>query len=125
VAALALVPLASRAGRHRLAFAASAAAIALMVAVAALSMYPVLVPSSLGPELSLTAYNAASSPGTITTILAVAAAGLPFVVGYTTVVYRVFRGPVRPHHHGQDHGYGEGPAHDQAGEASPDDQRAA
>jgi len=55
-----------------------------------------LVPSSLGSELSLTIYNAASTSGTLRAMLLVALAGLPFIVGYTVVVYRVFRGPARP-----------------------------
>ena len=96
LATLTTVPVATRAGRAALAFTASAATVALMVALAAFSVYPLLVPSSLGNELSLTIYNAASTAGTLRTMLLVAFAGLPFIVGYTVVVYRVFRGPARP-----------------------------
>jgi cytochrome d ubiquinol oxidase subunit II len=95
-AALVVTPLATRAGRMRLAFAASSATIALMVLVTATSAYPVLVPSRLGDELSLTIYNAASTRGTLAAILVVAGVGLPLVLGYTIAVYRVFRGTVRP-----------------------------
>ncbi|HTP28558.1 MAG TPA: cytochrome d ubiquinol oxidase subunit II, partial [Anaeromyxobacteraceae bacterium] len=93
--ALVVIPLATRAGRPGLAFAGSAAAIALMIFVSALSTYPVLVPSRLGLEGSLTIYNASSTPRTLATMLAIAVVGVPIVLGYTIWMYRTFKGPVR------------------------------
>ena len=46
------------------------------------------------PDLarSLTIYNASSSPRTLTVMLVIALIGMPFVIGYTIWIYRVFRG---------------------------------
>jgi cytochrome d ubiquinol oxidase subunit II len=96
VAALALVPWATRRGRELLAFLASAATIVAMIALAAVSLFPRLVPSSLGLERSLTIYNAASTPRTLTVMLVIALVGMPLVIGYTAVIYRIFRGKVGP-----------------------------
>ncbi len=93
--ALVVLPVATRSGRRGLAFVASSATISLMILVAALSAYPVLVPSSLGLENSLTIYNASSTPRTLATMLVIALAGVPIMLGYTIWIYRVFKGPVR------------------------------
>lgn len=95
IAALASIPFMIRRGMKRAAFLASSATIALIITVTASSVYPVLVPSSLSPELSLTIYNAASTPGTLALMLIIALIGLPIMLGYTFAVYRVFRGPTR------------------------------
>jgi len=95
-AALASIPFALQAERKATAFLTSSAAIALMVMLTALSLYPVLVPSSLGHQLSLTIYNAASTHGTLVNMLVIASIGIPIVLGYTFVVYRIFRGLARP-----------------------------
>jgi cytochrome d ubiquinol oxidase subunit II len=95
-AALVAIPIATRAGRTGIAFAASSATIALAILTAALSGYPVLVPSSLGAELSLTIYNAATTPGTMRVMLGIASVGVPLIAGYTIAIYRVFRGPAQP-----------------------------
>jgi cytochrome d ubiquinol oxidase subunit II len=93
--ALASIPIMIRTRRKGVAFLASSATIALMIIAVASSVYPVLVPSSLNPELSLTIYNAASTPGTLVLVLAIALIGIPIMLGYTFAVYRVFRGPTR------------------------------
>jgi cytochrome d ubiquinol oxidase subunit II len=93
--ALAAIPIATVAGRVRAAFAASSAALALDVLLAACLAHPVLVPSTLGVDLALTVRNAASTPGTLRAMLAIAAVGVPLVAAYTFGIYRVFRGPVR------------------------------
>ena len=92
---LAVLPL-SRAGKAGFAFAASSTAITSMVLVAAVSMFPRLVPSSIDLANSLTAYNAASTPRTLTVMLVIALVGMPLVLGYTIFVYRIFRGKVGP-----------------------------
>ncbi len=58
-------------------------------------LFPNLLPSSLRPEYSLTAYNAASSPLTLTIMLVVALIFVPIVLIYQGWAYRVFRGKVK------------------------------
>src|SRR5262245_52900267 len=53
-AALASIPFMIRMGMKGVTFLASSASVALIISVTASSVYPVLIPSSLGPELSLT-----------------------------------------------------------------------
>jgi cytochrome d ubiquinol oxidase subunit II len=95
VAALVAVPLANRRGAAGLAFLASSTAIVALVAAAAASAYPVIVPSRIDPAYSLTAANASASPKSLGTMLIIALAGMPAVIGYTAFIYRSFRGPVR------------------------------
>lgn len=94
VLALILVPINIRAGRKKTAFAASSATVGLMVLETAHSLYPVLVPSRLGMDLSLTIYNAASTPSNLLGMVAVATVGLPIMLAYTFCIYRIFRDPV-------------------------------
>jgi cytochrome bd ubiquinol oxidase subunit II len=95
--ALLAIPVLSRQGRAGAAFAASSATIACMILVAAVSAFPVLVPSSIDLANSLTAYNASSSKLTLTVMLIIALIGVPLVLGYTIFVYRQFRGKVQPY----------------------------
>lgn len=64
-----------------------------MILTLAMGMFPNLVPA-LNPDLSLTIYNAASSPLTFKTMLIIALTGIPIVLFYTVYVYRVFGGKV-------------------------------
>jgi cytochrome d ubiquinol oxidase subunit II len=50
--------------------------------------------SSLNPAWNLTVYNSSSSELTLLIMTVIAALGMPFVIGYTAVVYWVFRGKV-------------------------------
>ncbi|MBI5508239.1 MAG: cytochrome d ubiquinol oxidase subunit II [Deltaproteobacteria bacterium] len=81
------------------AFISSAVGIAGLVALFGLALFPNLVTANNDPTLSLTAFNAASSPRTLGNMLIVAAVGMPLVLTYTVVVYRVFRGKVRLSEH--------------------------
>lgn len=92
--ALAAVPLAARVGKYHVAFLASSTAIVSMVGLAGVSLFPRLVPSSIDLAYSLTAYNASSTPRTLTAMLVIAVIGMPLVIGYTVFIYRVFRGRV-------------------------------
>ena len=92
--ALLAIPVLTRAGRLGWAFTASSAAIAMMIALAALGLYPRLVPSSLDLAHSLTIANASSTPRTLRTMLVIALVGMPIVIGYTIYIYRVFKGKV-------------------------------
>ncbi|MCC7408129.1 MAG: cytochrome d ubiquinol oxidase subunit II, partial [Phycisphaeraceae bacterium] len=51
--------------------------------------------SSPTPQNSLTIYSGASSPLTLKIAAIFAAVGMPFVLGYTAVIYWSFRGKVR------------------------------
>jgi cytochrome d ubiquinol oxidase subunit II len=92
VAAALGYPFALKARRFGLAFTASSVAIASQIGIAAAGLFPRLVPSRPDLAQSLTIYNASSSPRTLTTMLVIALVGMPFVVGYTIWIYRVFRG---------------------------------
>jgi len=54
-------------------------------------LFPNLLPSSLDPANSLTAFNSMSSPLTLKIMLGVALVFVPIVIGYQIWVYRLFR----------------------------------
>jgi cytochrome d ubiquinol oxidase subunit II len=60
--------------------------------LAAAALYPRLVPARPDLARSLTIFNSASSPRTLTTMLVIALIGMPCVIAYTAIIYRVFRG---------------------------------
>ncbi|MHC5012708.1 MAG: cytochrome d ubiquinol oxidase subunit II, partial [Planctomycetota bacterium] len=64
------------------------------IGFAALSLFPRLVPSITNLEHSLTIYNASSTERTLMVMLVIALIGMPFVIGYTFVIYRAFKGKV-------------------------------
>ncbi len=80
-------------GRDGTAFAASSLAIAGLLAIAALALYPDVLPATDAAR-SLTVENAASSELTLRTMLVVALVGMPLVLFYTLFVYARFRGRV-------------------------------
>jgi len=86
--------LSARARRALLSFAASSLTIVGMVGLAAVSLYPVLVPSTIDEKLSLTIGNAASTPRTLFTMLVIAGLGMPLVIAYTALIHVLFRGKV-------------------------------
>jgi cytochrome d ubiquinol oxidase subunit II len=88
------IPVATNARRYWAAMLASSLTILSMIGLAAVSMFPVLVPSTLDAAYSLTAYNAASTPKTHTVMLIIALIGMPIVIAYTIYIYRVFKGKV-------------------------------
>jgi cytochrome d ubiquinol oxidase subunit II len=57
-------------------------------------LFPNLLPSSLDPQASVTAFNASSSPLTLSIMLGVVLCCLPVVIGYQIWVYLLFREPV-------------------------------
>ena len=93
--AIANIPRAIHLKKYFIAFLSSAASILAFVCLAAIGIFPKLVPSNPNPEFSLTIYNAASSPKTLTVMLIIALIGLPFVMAYTFSIYWVFRGKVK------------------------------
>lgn len=93
--AVANVPREIHHGRDFRAFLSSCASMIALMMLFGLGMFPNMVYSKPHPEYSLTLYNAASSPKTLSIMLKIAVMGLPLVVAYTSVIYWVFRGKVR------------------------------
>lgn len=75
-----------------LAFGGSSAATVGIISTVGLSMFPFILPSSIDPQSSLTAWNASSSHLTLFIMLVVTAIFLPLILIYTTWVYRVLWG---------------------------------
>jgi cytochrome d ubiquinol oxidase subunit II len=93
--AIANIPREIHHGREFLAFISSAAAIASLLALFSIGIFPNIVLSNPNPEYSLNIYNAASSEKTLTIMLIIAAIGFPFVLAYTISIYWIFRGKVK------------------------------
>ena len=94
MAATAYVPMANRAGKYGWSFLASATTIASSMGLAAVCLFPRMVPSTMDLENSLTIYNASSTPLTHKVMLVIALIGMPLVIGYTAYIYKVFAGKV-------------------------------
>jgi cytochrome bd ubiquinol oxidase subunit II len=94
IAAMLYIPVAVKTGKYFAGFLASSAVIASMIGLAALSLFPRLVPSSIDLGYSLTVYNASSTHRTLATMLVIALVGMPIVLAYTILIYRVFKGKV-------------------------------
>jgi cytochrome d ubiquinol oxidase subunit II len=92
--ALAAYPLALARGGG-LAFLASSAIVAAALGIVGVSLHPFMVPALPPGDVALTIYSASSSTLTLKTMLVIALAGMPVVVGYTIFIYRQFSGPVR------------------------------
>jgi len=93
--AIANIPREITKGRDFRAFLSSCAAIAALLFLFAMGLFPNIVYSHPNPEHSLSIYNASSSPRTLTIMLIIAAIGIPFVLAYTTSIYWIFRGKVK------------------------------
>ena len=90
-------PLALNIGRNTTAVCLSGSILGCMMGLAAVGLFPRLLPSRTDPLASLTIYNSASSQRTLTAMLVIALIGMPLVIGYTFFIYRAFRGPVVLH----------------------------
>ncbi len=88
------LPVAVKDERFGKAFIASSATITGMIGLAAVSLFPRLVPSLTNLDFSLTIYNASSTPRTLMTMLIIALIGMPIVIIYTIYIYKVFKGKV-------------------------------
>lgn len=95
VLAIANIPREMNAGREGQAFASSCAAMAALMMLFAIGMYPNLVFSNTNPENSLTVANAASSAKTLRVMTTIACLGLPIVLTYSISIYWIFRGKVK------------------------------
>lgn len=92
--AVANIPRAIHLRRPGYAFLSSSATIAALVALFAVALFPNLVRSEPNAAHSLTLFNASSSPRTLRIMLIIAACGMPFVLAYTAIIYRTYRGKV-------------------------------
>ena len=97
IAAAAAFPIASSKRLYTPAVCLSGAMLGCMMGLAAVGLFPRLLPSSTDAAASLTIYNSASSQRTLTAMLVIALIGMPLVIGYTFFIYRAFRGPVVLH----------------------------
>ncbi|WP_066723326.1 cytochrome d ubiquinol oxidase subunit II [Sphingomonas pituitosa] len=89
---LALIGIRARSGA--LVFTGSSLANVGIIATAGLSMFPFILPSSIDPASSLTAWNASSSHLTLFIMLVCTLVFLPIVLAYTAWVYKVMFGRV-------------------------------
>jgi cytochrome d ubiquinol oxidase subunit II len=94
VVAIANIPRAIYMEKPIYAFASSCVAIAALVFLFGMALFPNLIVSSISPEYNITIYNAASSQKTLGIALTIAIIGMPIVLTYTAIVYWVFRGKV-------------------------------
>jgi cytochrome d ubiquinol oxidase subunit II len=95
VLAVANIPRCLRKSNFAWAFISSACTIAGLVFLFGVALFPNLVTSSPNEANSLTIYGAASSVKTLQIMSLIALIGMPFVAGYTIVVYWTFRGAVK------------------------------
>ncbi|MGA9119952.1 MAG: cytochrome d ubiquinol oxidase subunit II [Bacteroidota bacterium] len=91
---VATIPVWLKGGKYFLAFLSSSAMIAAMIGLSAVSLFPRLVPSSISDDYSLNIFHHSSSELTLTVMLVIALIGMPIVIIYTILVYRVFKGKV-------------------------------
>lgn len=95
ILAVANIPRALFTGKPWQAFLSSCVNFTAFMVLLGMALFPNLVPSSINPAWSLTIYNAASSPKTLLICAIIAAIGMPLVLSYTIVIYRVFQGKVK------------------------------
>jgi len=78
------------------AFLSSCACIALLFCVFGIGTFPNLVRSTLNTETaSLTFINSSASALTLKVLLIIVAIGIPLVLAYSALIYRIFRGKVQ------------------------------
>jgi len=95
IAFLLLVARSLKKGLEKKSFIASTSAISMAMILVMLILFPNIVYSTLNSLYNLDIYNSASSQKTLSNMLIIACIGMPLVIAYTVIVYRVFRGKVR------------------------------
>lgn len=83
-----------RARREGATILLSGLSVASIIATVGVSMFPIILPSSLDPMSSLTVWDASSSHLTLFIMLVVSAIFIPLIVTYTSWVYKVLWGKV-------------------------------
>ncbi|SDL99042.1 cytochrome d ubiquinol oxidase subunit II [Catalinimonas alkaloidigena] len=76
-------------------FISSGCTILAVILLFALGIFPNMMLSNIDPNFNLDIYNGASSHKTLRTMFFVAIWGLPFVLGYTSLIYWTYRGKTR------------------------------
>jgi cytochrome d ubiquinol oxidase subunit II len=99
VLAVANIPRSLYGNRPGQAFVSSSVVIICLVALFGCALFPNLVTASNEAANSVTIFNAASSPKTLTIMLIIACIGMPFVLTYSGIIYWTFRGKVRLDEH--------------------------
>ncbi len=95
VLAIANIPRSIYFSKPAQAFISSSCAIAALIFLFGIGIFPNLIISSLGDGNNLTLYNAASSQKTLGIMLLIAIIGMPCVLAYTISIYWIFRGKVK------------------------------
>lgn len=72
----------------------SSLTMAFLLMLVAFQLYPVLLPSTIASEYSVTIYNAASSQKSLGIMLTIVAIGSPLLAGYFLFLYKTFNGKV-------------------------------
>jgi cytochrome bd ubiquinol oxidase subunit II len=94
-AGLALIIWAAPKGKEKAAFTGSTVYIVAMLVGAVFALYPMVLPASTNPELSLTIYNSAAGHHGLVVGIAWWSIGLVLAVGYFVFIYRMFQGKVQ------------------------------
>lgn len=76
-------------------FISSACTMGAIIGLFALGIFPNMMISSLSPDYNLDIYNSSSTQYTLRTMFFVAVWGLPFVLGYTSLIYWTYRGKTK------------------------------
>lgn len=92
IGGLAMVGRGLRRGRDLQAFLGSCGFLAGMIAATAACLFPVMLRAMRDPQLSLTAYNAASAPSSLRAALGWWVVGFPLAVSYFVVLFRLHKG---------------------------------
>jgi cytochrome d ubiquinol oxidase subunit II len=93
----------SRRDNDRKAFASSCLYLGVMLAGAAIGLYPRLLPSSSDSARDITIWNAMSGPYALHVGLVWWSFGMLLAITYFVIVYRMFRGKVSPEGEGYGH----------------------
>lgn len=83
----------------------SAATIVLCTFFGVFGIFPNLLPSSISPEFSLSAFNASSSPLTLKIMLIVVVIFIPVVIAYQVWAYHLFKDKVTLHDLAEEEAY--------------------
>lgn len=93
--AVANIPRLAAKKKYSIALVFSSLTMAFLLMLVSLQLYPVLLPSTIHPEHSVTIYNAASSEKSLGIMLTIVLIGTPFLAGYFVFLYRTFYGKVK------------------------------
>lgn len=88
----------NRRSSYGLSFTFSSLTIAGIISACATSAFPVILPSSLSKDFSLTIANCAATEKSLLSSLIIVLIGLPFILGFILWIYRIFhKSPVEHH----------------------------